>query len=56
MREENLGFQLILYYGDVMLTVELAMDSQEQLDRVGQAKKTAHIYLKLIFFIFFLSI
>ena len=29
------------------------MDGQGQLDRMGRAKKTAHVCLKLIFFFFF---
>ena len=53
MRVENLGFQLILYYGDVILTVGLAMDSQEQLDRVGRAKNSPYLSQIDIFHFFF---
>ena len=35
MREEKLGFQLILYHGDAMLTIGLEMDGQGHLDRLG---------------------
>ena len=55
VREENLEFQLILYYRDVMLTVGLSMDSQEQLDRVGRTKNNPYLS-QIDIFHFFLSI
>ena len=54
MREERLGFQLILYYGDAMLTVGLEMDGQGQSDQLGQAKNSPYLSQIDIFFFFFL--
>ena len=55
MREEKLGFQLILYHGDAMLTVGLEMDGQGQSDQLGRAKNSPYLSQIDIFY-FFLSI
>ena len=40
---ERLGFQLILYHGDAMLTVGLEMDGQGQSDQLGRAKNNPYL-------------
>ena len=52
MREDKLGFQLILYLGDAMLTVGLEMDGQGQSDQLGRAKNSPYLSQIDIFYFF----
>ena len=52
---ERLGFQLILYHGDAMLTVGLEMDDQGQSDQLGRAKNSPYLS-QIDIFLFLLSI